>query len=214
VAKEKDSIMCGSCTKYECKKNYPEGIPNWCAATGFRDVLDSTKKGYAAPDNLEIYRAAANVIQKGYEKWPRIREAVEFSKELGLKKIGLASCVGLISELGLVTKLFTDAGFEVVSIACQIGKVSPEERGVTFNTKGNHGLTCNPIAQAGICNQEGTQLNFLLGLCLGHDILFMRHSNAPVSTLIVKDRVTGHNPAAVLYADHLRRSLFKACSEK
>jgi uncharacterized metal-binding protein len=214
VGKEKGSILCGSCTKFECKRNYPEGIPDWCAATGFRDVLESTKKGYAVPENLEIYRAAANVIQNGYEKWPRIREAVEFAKELKLEKIGLASCVGLIGELGLVTRLFTSAGFEVVSIACQVGKVSPEERGVRFDTTNSHGLTCNPIAQAEICNREGTQLNFLLGLCLGHVILFARRSNAPVSALIVKDRVTGHNPAAVLYADHLRRALFKACGEK
>ncbi|MDA8123627.1 MAG: DUF1847 domain-containing protein [Deltaproteobacteria bacterium] len=214
MAKEKNSILCGSCTKFDCKKNYPEGIPDWCAATGFRDALESTKKEYATPENLEIYRAAAKVIQSGYEKWPRVREAIEFAKELKLKKIGLASCVGLIGELGLITKLFTGAGFEVVSIACQIGKVSPEERGVKFATKDNHGLTCNPIAQAEICNQEGTQLNYLLGLCLGHDILFTQKSKAPVSTLIVKDRVTGHNPAAVLYADHLRRALFKTYCEK
>ena len=75
-------------------------------------------------------------------------------------------------------------------------------------TDDHRGLFCNPIAQAEICNKAGTQLNYILGLCLGHDILFMRNSKAPVSVLIVKDRVTGHNPAAALYADHLQRSLF------
>jgi uncharacterized metal-binding protein len=214
VVKEKGTIMCGSCTKLDCKNNYPEGIPAWCAATRFRDVIEDTKKKYSTPDNLDIYRAAAKVIQSGYGRWPRIQEAIEFAKELKLKKIGLASCVALLSELGLVAALFTGAGFDVVSSACQIGKVSPEDRGVKFDTTDRHGLTCNPIAQAEICNKSNTQLNFILGLCLGHDILFMRQSKAPVSVLIVKDRVTGHNPAAVLYADHPRRSLFKTYCEK
>ena len=36
-------------------------------------------------------------------------------------------------------------------------------------------------------------------LCVGHDTLFIKHSEAPVTYLIVKDRVLGHNPAAALY---------------
>ncbi len=58
---------------------------------------------------------------------------------------------------------------------------------------------CNPIAQAEILNAVGTDLNVIVGLCVGHDALFTKHSRAPVTTLVVKDRVTGHNPVAVLY---------------
>lgn len=210
MAQGTGSIMCGACTKLECRKNYPDGIPSWCAATRFHDVLERTKKDYSAPDNRKIYLAAARVVQSGYGRWPRIQEAIEFSRQLGVKKIGLASCTALLSELRLVAQLFTSAEFEVTSAACQIGKVTPEERGVPTETTDRHGLTCNPIAQAEICNTAGTELNFILGLCLGHDMLFMRRSKAPVSTLIVKDRVTGHNPAAALYADSLRQALFKA----
>jgi len=43
---------------------------------------------------------------------------------------------------------------------------------------------------------------------MGHDILFTQYSKAPVSTLIVKDRVTGNNPAAALYGWHRRKDLF------
>ena len=82
-------------------------------------------------------------------------------------------------------------------------------------TDDHRGLFCNPIAQAEICNNAGTQLNYILGLCLGHDIIFMRNPKAPVSVLIVKDRVTGHNPAAALYAHHLHRPLFnRYCGER
>jgi uncharacterized metal-binding protein len=59
-----------------------------------------------------------------------------------------------------------------------------------------------------ILNREDTELNFIVGLCLGHDILFTRYSKAPVSTLIVKDRMMGNNPAGALYGWHARRHLF------
>ncbi len=209
----KGSIMCHSCAKLECRRGYPEGVPAYCMATKFHDVVEQTKTEYSTPDAIDIYKAAAAVVTNGYGKWPRIKEAIEFAKELKLSKIGLASCVALICELGLVTELFIRAGFNVSSAACQIGRVSPEARGVP-ELKGFRGVTCNPIAQAEILNSEGTQLNFILGLCLGHDILFTRHSKAPVSTLIVKDRVTGNNPAAALSSSFHRQSLWKLYCDK
>ena len=59
-----------------------------------------------------------------------------------------------------------------------------------------------PVGQAMLLNEAGTDLNVVVGLCVGHDSLFFRHSKAPVTVLIAKDRVTGHNPAAVLYTSH------------
>ena len=58
---------------------------------------------------------------------------------------------------------------------------------------------CNPLGQARALDQAGTELNLLLGLCVGHDSLFMRHSVAPVTVLAAKDRVLGHNPLAAIY---------------
>ena len=185
----------------ECRIDYPDGIPAYCVVSKHSDVIEQTKTEYSTVENIDIYRASAKVVENGYRQWPRIQEAIEFARELKLSKIGLASCIALAPELRLVTKLFMGAGFDVVAVACQIGRVSPEDRGV-FDVDKSHGSTCNPIAQAGILNCEGTELNYVLGLCLGHDILFNRYSRAPVSTLIVKDRVTGNNPAAALYTFH------------
>ncbi|HHE07716.1 MAG TPA: DUF1847 domain-containing protein, partial [Chlorobaculum parvum] len=64
---------------------------------------------------------------------------------------------------------------------------------------GTHESLCNPVLQARLMNEHGTGLNVIIGLCVGHDSLFTKHSDAPVTTLIVKDRVLGHNPAAALY---------------
>ncbi|MGL4802501.1 MAG: DUF1847 domain-containing protein, partial [Cetobacterium sp.] len=44
-----------------------------------------------------------------------------------------------------------------------------------------------------------TDLNILFGLCVGHDTLFIKHSEAPVTVFAVKDRVLCHNPVAAIY---------------
>ena len=38
-----------------------------------------------------------------------------------------------------------------------------------------------------------------MGLCVGHDTLFIKHVKSPTTVLAVKDRVLGHNPLAALY---------------
>ena len=204
-----NSIMCNTCQKVECRHDYPKGMPKYCMATRFPDILERTKAEYCTPEVADIYLASGRVVNKGYGQWTRIQEAIEFARELGVGKVGLASCVALLREMGATAELFTGAGFEVVCAACQIGRIHPRDRGVSSDITSFRGLYCNPIAQAEILNQEGTQLNFVLGLCLGHDILFNRYAKAPTSTLIVKDRVTGHNPAAALSSFSHRQILWK-----
>ncbi len=58
---------------------------------------------------------------------------------------------------------------------------------------------CNPVMQAKILNKEKTDMNIVMGLCVGNDSLFYKYSEALVTTLVAKDRVMGHNPAAALY---------------
>ena len=58
---------------------------------------------------------------------------------------------------------------------------------------------CNPILQAKQLNAGKTDLNVVIGLCVGHDSLFNKYSDALVTTLLTKDRVPGHSAAAALY---------------
>ena len=207
------ALECGACRRRPCQYDYPDGIPNWCMASTFADVLDHTRKEYSKSNTVDIYKAAGAVTTRGFMKWTRIQESIEFAKELKLAKIGIASCGALFREMRMISELFAGAGFHVTSISCKVGTITPEARGVP-EMQGQRSATCNPIAQAEILNSAGTQLNFLLGLCMGHDILFNRYSKAPVSTLIVKDRVTGHNPVAALYSGSLRRPLWKLYCNK
>jgi uncharacterized metal-binding protein len=60
-------------------------------------------------------------------------------------------------------------------------------------------VSCNPIGQALLLNKVKTEFNIIVGLCVGHDTLFIKYSEAPVTVLIAKDRRFGHNPAVALY---------------
>ncbi len=48
-------------------------------------------------------------------------------------------------------------------------------------------------------NDAAVDFNVLVGLCVGHDSLFFKYAKAPVTVLVAKDRVFGHNPVAGLY---------------
>lgn len=56
-----------------------------------------------------------------------------------------------------------------------------------------------PYPSGALLNRAHTDLNVVIGLCVGHDSLFYKYADAYSTTLITKDRVTGHNPAAALY---------------
>jgi len=132
----------------------------------------------------------------------RIEEIAEFARKLGVRRLGLAFCVGLRLEARAVARLYQGWGFEVVSVICKVGGIDKEEIGLSGEQKivpGQPEAMCNPVLQALVMNRAGTGLNVLLGLCVGHDAMFLKESMAPCTVLAVKDRVLGHNPLAAVY---------------
>lgn len=195
------------CKHQRCWRGSKDKVPSDCQANRYVDAIKTASQGYRDPEVVELYKAACKVgaVNDGYRT--RIEEALDFVLQMGFAKVGFAACTAFAHELGIITKLFAAAGLETVAAGCAIGRVTARERGLPELEKYlNSG--CNPLAQAEILNQEKTQLNIILGLCMGHDILFTQRSRAPVTTLLVKDRLMGNNPAAALYGYHARRKLF------
>ena len=203
-----DKILTCPCVKQGCWRDERNRLPAYCEANIYLDELEKSNKEYPQKDVVDIYKASCVVREHNDGMTPRIEESILYAKELKLQRIGFAACIAMVSELDLLVKLFTKRGFEVYTACCQIGGVDATKRGVP-EVEGYSASWCNSIAQAEILNKEKTELNFIVGLCMGHDILFSRYSEAPVSTLIVKDRVTGNNPAAALYGWHRRKQLFE-----
>jgi uncharacterized metal-binding protein len=147
----------------------------------------------------------ANRHERPYVMQPtktRIVEICEFAQKMSYKRLGLAFCIGLAQEAGIVEEIFKGYGFQVVSVVCKAGRTSKEKIGIADEDKifqGTDESMCNPIFQARVLNHEKTDFNVLLGLCVGHDSLFFKYAEAPTTVLAVKDRVTGHNPLAAVY---------------
>jgi uncharacterized metal-binding protein len=155
----------------------------------------------------KLLKVACDIEREFYGKLTRVEEIVEFAKRMGFKKIGIAFCIGLFDEAKVIAEVFENAGFEVYSVVCKVGAVDKSELNVEKMRPEEKEAVCNPIAQAEVLNRKGTELNVVVGLCVGHDILFQKYSKAPVTTLIVKDRVLAHNPAGAIYSRYYKRKL-------
>ncbi len=213
------SVQCSKCGVFACVKNEPLNAPEFCPMNTQENVLDTALKQYVDPDNQKMMAAAASTQIKGIMgSWTRIEDVINLAREMEYEKLGIATCIALIYESRILTKILETKGFEVKSICCKSG-INFEEDVWLQNTDLKHDLEsinnsnantnkqtsiplCNPIGQAFLLNNEKTNLNILLGLCAGHDALFIKHSEAPVTPLIVKDRRTLHNPAAAIYGSN------------
>lgn len=111
--------------------------------------------------------------------------------------------MGLIRESKILSKILRKHDFEVYGVGCKVGAILKTTVGIDEKCNKIGKNMCNPILQAEILNKENTDLNIVMGLCVDHDSLFYKHSNAIVTTLVVKDRVMmGHNPVVALYTSN------------
>ena len=179
------------------------GRPEFCTSDHIPPVVkEAAMAAYDEGDNRKIMQTAAQVEYEGYCRWPRVQEIVEFAKRMGYQRIGIATCNGLLKESGILARILRSHGFKVFGIACKAGMVPKTDMGIDEACTAVGCNMCNPILQAAMLNTQDTEFNVVMGLCVGHDSLFYKYAKAPCTTLVTKDRVTGHNPAAALYTSH------------
>lgn len=168
---------------------------------------DRQRAMYETPALARLHQAALAIEARHYCKEPRIRELMLFAKEMGHQKLGLAFCIGLAAEAKVIVDILSRE-FEVVSVCCKVCGIDKKSLGLEqIMPEKDRETMCNPAGQATVFNEAGTELNILCGLCVGHDAIFSMTSRAPVTTLIVKDRVLAHNPAGAIYSRYIRRKL-------
>jgi len=206
-----EKTECAKCTKTVCySEAFLKGPPN-CPTKTKKGIIQKALTEYDDPQTREFARQASIQEFECYmhlpegltPRNPRVEEVAQFAKKMGYKKLGIAFCIGLQDEAKMLTRILENRGFEVVSACCKAGAIPKERIGITEEQKiegpGTFETMCSPITQAEILNDEGTEFNILVGLCVGHDSLFFKYSKAPVTVLVAKDRVFGHNPVMGLY---------------
>ena len=83
-------------------------------------------------------------------------------------------------------------GFEAYSVICKVAGQPKTSMGIPAECESIGAAMCNPILQARLLNEAKTDLNVVIGLCVGHDSLFYKYAEAYTTTLVTKDRVTGN----------------------
>jgi uncharacterized metal-binding protein len=149
--------------------------------TDFRNLYNDSDR--------QILKLAEDSLNPGLD---RVNEIIEYAKEAKINKIGIANCTTFIREANLLEEILTVEGFQVEKVHCKFGKVPFNEL-----LAGYKGISCNPAGQAKYLEDKGTELNIMMGLCLGHDMIFNARSKAPVTPLLVKDRKLNHSPIDV-----------------
>ncbi len=177
-----------------------------------KQIKKATEKCFS-PEYREFARQASKQEGSGYMRLPhapqlmspvksRLEETMELAKRMGYKRLGVAFCIGLRYEANILVPVLENRGFEVVSVCCKCGSVPKEELGLKswekINPEGFEAM-CHPIAQAALLNEAKTDFNILVGLCVGHDSLFLKNSKALCTILVAKDRLFGHAPLMALY---------------
>ncbi|MCC8166276.1 MAG: DUF1847 domain-containing protein [Planctomycetes bacterium] len=208
---------CAHCTVTACRTADMDKIPQNCPMRDGDAMAESLRK-YRDDGLLPFFQAAAAIEAEGYCQWPRLREVGEFCQRMGYRRIGVAFCIGLQREARVVVDVLRRYGVEVDSVICKAGGVDKAEMGISqchYVRPGTFEAMCNPIAQAEFLNQAGSEFNVLVGLCVGHDSLFIKYSAAPVTTLVAKDRVLAHNPVGAIYgADGYQKSRVEAPDQR
>lgn len=188
-------MKCAVCGRKECEKGKD------CTGTSG----ESAEK-YSGED-LKIFMAAGEIEARYYMEKTRLEEIILFGKQMGHRRVSLAFCVGFEKEAAVVHRIL-EKHFSVNSVCCKVCGIGKSKFGLRQLRKKGFEAVCNPIRQAEILNKSRTELNIIMGLCVGHDSLFIKHSKSPVTVFAVKDRILAHNPLGAVYSNYYLENVF------
>lgn len=137
-------------------------------------------------DNLKSIRISA-WLESDSIKRTKLEEITIYAKKMGYRKIGIAFCIEYEREARLLYDILSRY-FEVFSVCCKVcGLEKAGLLGIKSLEDSEFEASCNPIGQALLLNNDFTNLNLMLGLKTGYDVLFVTYSEAPAITLPVEE---------------------------
>jgi len=164
-------------------------------------------------DTSRILDAAMDISFESERTLCRLSELIYFCLEMRYHRIGLAYCIELEEPAGILARVLRRF-FAVYPVCCKVGGTavsdplttspSPRERSLARE------VACNPAGQAAVLNRIETDLNVMVGLCMGADCVFTHYSEAPVTTLFVKDKSLANNPIGAVYSDYYLKEALQA----
>lgn len=173
-----------------------------CSSKGCRrlepcnDNSEEYIENYWSSENIEYIRKASMLVDNGRAgTLNRLEEIIEYCKAGSIVKVGVAYCYGMEKDAIKLRNYLANEGFEPIVVSCTVDGIS--ESRINKN-KQKQVVSCNPLGQAYFLNGSGAQFVIVMGLCLGHDILFQKEIKIDFTTFVVKDRALMHNPILAL----------------
>ena len=190
-------LSCIDCGVKACRGKGGE-YPAFCPSVNLEPELLQQSLDILTGSEHAMALASCKNEFDSYNTRSRVEETMHLARLLGAKKLGIATCVGLLAEAKHLARVLRAQGWEVYSVCCKCG--AQPKTAIGFYEEGEaSGNMCNPVLQALVLNREKTDLNIVFGLCAGHDSLFYKYADGYSTTLVVKDRLLGHNPVAPLH---------------
>ncbi|MGE4291017.1 MAG: DUF1847 domain-containing protein [Desulfovibrio sp.] len=175
----------------------PERTPASCPGKQAEAVMVRAREEYlrAGSTARRHWLAFARLVGHGGASRSRLEHIMEFSRSAGFRRIGLAGCARYLPLMHATKKILAGFGFESVCFSCKVGGNKFADIAIA---RDSDWTLCNPLGQALLLNDWGADLNVAFGLCMGHDLIFQQYSTAPVTTLVVKEKISDDNPTATL----------------
>ncbi|MCP4566865.1 MAG: DUF1847 domain-containing protein [FCB group bacterium] len=185
-----DCLKCNNRVCLQGKPCYPGAEKSYRETAGMNQGLLEVARDISCEEDRQLCRVA---------------ELVYFCLGMKYKRIGVAFCLDLLEPTGILTGLLRRF-FDVFPVCCKIGGISiidPTAESTNLQLDAAlPNVACNPAGQAKVLNSLKTDLNVIVGLCMGVDCLFSKSSRAPVTTLFVKDKSLANNPIGAVYSDY------------
>jgi uncharacterized metal-binding protein len=161
--------------------------------------------GPASPAIGAMLESAQDITFEKERTLCRLSEVIYFGLEMKFRRIGVAYCIDLEEPARILVGVLRRF-FETIPVCCKIGGLPVSEPELLATGSGGKmgagPIACNPLGQAEMLNALNPDLNVVVGLCVGVDSVFAQASEAPVTTLFVKDKSLANNPIGALYSDY------------
>ncbi len=168
-------------------------------------ISDSDRTQVLDGEKRNMLEASLDLSYEKERTLCRLSELIYFCLEMHYQRIGVAYCIDLQEPAEILVRVLRRF-FDVYPVCCKVGGIKivdplfSTREGIEHNDSPK--IACNPQGQAAVLNKLETDLNVAVGICMGADCVFSKYSEAPVTTLFVKDKSLANNPIGAIYSEY------------
>jgi uncharacterized metal-binding protein/predicted Fe-Mo cluster-binding NifX family protein len=181
-----------------------------CLRGGRCPALSGLQAPRLSANDEAMLGSAIDVAFEDERKLCRLAELVYFALDMNYRRIGLAFCLDLLEPAKVLAGVL-QRFFDVVPVCCKAGGLRLDETGGLGRNEASirepARPACDPKGLAAVLNDLDTNLNVIVGLCVGVDCLFTAESDAPVTTIFVKDKSLANNPIGAVYSHYYLKDI-------